>query len=496
MSAQRVTSDTGDAAALARRASVALADAADRAARVHSHAQVLEIAEQAQTIAIAPDNEARLRQLAARSASTLAQHETAVDHAARALDWSRSQGDAGGVAAAAALLGEVLCSAFLPGRAIEVLEPIMEGGSDLTEPAVITAGAQLARAYLMALRDAEAASMADRVMGPAERCALTATIVDTLITRGTALGNLGRTHEAIALLEAASAHAREHDLPTAEMRAANNVGHLLSYQDHVHAMQVCRTGMELAERLGDVRFAGAFTWAVAAYLDRDGRYEEAQALRDDVLERYELPSSSILWYELTGLAVRVERGDAAAIDRAYDAVRRSAADTNPQSQAAVPLARAKLDLLTGKLEEAYVSVMSIDSSLRGPEHLALATTAAAMLREADRLEAIAGHVAASPTRGRIVGSIASAVSGAIAALRGDVDEAVALFSSALAFDYLRVDRAGVQALFASLVGRDVPAAREASDEAFKLFTEVGAIAYLDLYSAGLPSSEDRLAAGG
>ncbi len=496
MSARRVTSDSDDATALAAMAASALAEAADRAARVHSHAQVLETIEQALAITVDPVEKARLRQRAARSASALALHDAAIDHASSALDWYRDRGDSIEIAGAAELVGDVLCSAFRPGPAIEVLEPVLASQPTLSDPAVITAGAQLARAYLMALRDAEAATMADRVMGPAERCDLTPTIVDTLITRGTALGNLGRMHEAIALLEGASTMAANGDLPTAQMRAANNVGHLLAYQDHFGAMKACRTGMELADRLGDVRFVGAFTWAVAAYLDRDGRYEEAQALRDDVRDRYDLPESSLLWYELTDLAIRVERGDVTAIDAAFDVVRRAVDDANPQSQAAVPLVRAKLDLLTGQIADAYDAVMSVAAAHRSPEHLALATVGAGMLRDADRLEVLSAAVASSPAHGRMLASVASALAGARAALRGHTDEAVARFSGALAFDYLRLDRASLQALFATLVGRDVPEGREASNAAFETFAEVGANAYLDLYAAGLPSAKDTQAAGG
>lgn len=400
------------------------------------------------------------------------------------------------VAAAAELVGDVLCSAFRPHQAIEVLEPILASHPALTEPAVITAGSQLARAYLLALQDAEAATMADRVMGPAERYELIPTIVDTLITRGTALGNVGRMHEAIALLEGASTIAGDYDLPTPQMRATNNMGHLLAYQDHGGAMKACRTGMELADRLGDVRFVGAFTWAVAAYLDRDGRYEDAQALRNDIRDRYELPPSSLLWYELTDLIIRVERGDIKAIDAAYDVVRRAVDDANPQSQAAVPLARAKLDLLTGHIVDAYDAVSSVEAAHRSPEHFALATVAAAMLRDVGRLEDVAAGVASCSAHGRMLASVASALSGARAAIRGHTDEATARFSDALAFDYLRLDRASLQALFATLVGRGVPEARKASNAAFETFTEVGASAYLDLYSAGLPSAEDTQAAGG
>jgi hypothetical protein len=280
------------------------------------------------------------------------------------------------------------------------------------------------------------------------------------------------------------------------MRAANNLGHLLSYDDHVSAAEACRSAMEQANRLGDVRFIGSFTWGVASYLDRDGRFDEGRALRTEVLDRVELPASSILWYELTDLTARVERGDAAAEDPAYHAVSRSVDDANPQLRAAVSIAKARLDLLTGRFEAAYEGAMGVEAELRLPEHLAVAAEAAALLRDSQRLETVGRALESGPDRGRMVGSIRSEVAAALAAVSGRTDEAVAGFSRALEFGYLRLDRAKLQALFATLVGRGVPEAREASDSAFDVFSEVGASAYLRLYSAGMPQAGEQEVAGG
>ena len=101
----------------------------------------------------------------------------------------------------------------------------------------------------------------------------------------------------------------------------------------------------------------------------------------------------------------------------------------------------------------------------------------------------------SPIRGRRLGAMDSTTAGALAVLRGQTDEAIAGFSRGLAFRFLRLDRAHLQALFATLVGREVPEARMASDAAFELFTEVGAAASLDLYAAGMPPPDAQRAAG-
>jgi tetratricopeptide (TPR) repeat protein len=494
MAARDLTEDPGNV--LAAKVTSALTEAADHAARVHSHAQGLAMVEQALALTTDPSEEPRLLHQAARAASALARHDLAVDYARSALRWHERRGDARGRVSAAALLGDVLCSAFDPEEAIAVLEPVLEGERTFREPASVAAGATLARAYLMALRDADAAEMADRVIGPAERLDLIPAIVDTLITRGTALGDLGRMHEAITLLRGAGKYADAHDLPVAHMRAINNLGHLLAFDDHPAAMKACRTGMALANRLGDVRFAGSFAWAVAAYDERDGKFLEARELRDDVRDRFELPPSTALWYDLTDLTARVEQGEASAISAAYEAVSRAGHDADPQTQAAVPAARARLDILTKRFAEAYEGVMSVDIAHRFLDHYTIATGAAALLRDDDRLEAVAEAVAANPARGRMLRAVADTISGARAALRGQTAQAVVDFNRALAARHLRLDRAHLQALFATVVGRDVPDARTASDAAFEVFSRVGATAYVDVYSDGMPPASARRAAGG
>ena len=249
----------------------------------------------------------------------------------------------------------------------------------------------------------------------AERLDLVPTIVNTMITRGTALGNLGRLRESIALLQAATHDAHEHDLPLAELRAANNLGHVLAHDDHLGAMEACRTGLELADRFGDVRFIASFASSLASYLARDGQFDEAQALRDDVRDRIELPDGSTVWYDLGDLTIRAERGDASAAEQAHDALRRASKDTDPQSLAWVPASRGNLDLLAGRVEAAYDDLMGSEAAHRYPDHLFVATEAAVLLRDIDRLGAVAEALEATPAHGRMITSIRAALDGSIAA---------------------------------------------------------------------------------
>jgi hypothetical protein len=204
-----------------------------------------------------------------------------------------------------------------------------------------------------------------------------------------------------------------------------------------------------------------------------------------VRDQIELPSGSVTWYELTDLIVRVEQGDQDAIGPAYAAVQRSIDDANPQSAQGVAMSMARLKLLSGELAAAYDHAMHGTATIL-PDHLGIATLAAAMLRDTDKLEAVAAGLRSSQVRGRLVDAYLGTAEAAIAALQGRTDEAIAGFTGALMFPFLRLDRAVLEALFAAMIGREVPAARSASDAAFAALTEFGSTAYLDLFATGMP----------
>ncbi len=495
MDAHRVSNHSAAADPLTAEAATALSDAAARAAGLHSHEQALSMIEHALSMVDDPAEQATLWQRAARSAAALARDDLAIDYARRALDWHKANGSAESIAEAAWLVANVSSHGFRPTGAIEALEPIVAADAEMVATSTVRAAAELARAYLMALRDSEAAETSERAITRAEQLGLGDTIVDIMVTRGTALGNLGRFHEAISLLQGSSGMARSRDLPLAEMRAINNLGHLLASDDHQAALEVCRRGLEMANRLGDVRFMGWFSWAVAAYLERDGRFGEAQQIRDDIRERVELPPRSRAWYELTDLTAQALQGDKDSAAAALELARDSIDPDNPQSQVSSPILRAELLWLTGEFEDSYKQALEVEHKALLPDHLVVAFYSAAMLRHRDKLQRVAASVGSCKTRGRIVTIVELATGGALAALDGRAEEAVGKFGRALDLGLLRLDRARLQAVFALLVGREVRQAQQAGDAAYECFAQSGAVAYTELLAAGLPPSAGGRAAG-
>ena len=108
MAAHGATTDKRDAELLAADAAASMAEAAERAARLHSHEQSLAMLEYALAFATDPRVKADLWQQGARSASALAHHETAIGYAYRAFDWHLEHGSPEDVAGAAAVVGEEL----------------------------------------------------------------------------------------------------------------------------------------------------------------------------------------------------------------------------------------------------------------------------------------------------------------------------------------------------------------------------------------------------
>ena len=76
-------------------------------------------------------------------------------------------------------------------------------------------------------------------------------IGEGIITKATALGSLGRMRESEALLKGALAFAEDYDLPASQMRARLNLSNSMWITDPRQGLEVARSGIEIARRLGN-----------------------------------------------------------------------------------------------------------------------------------------------------------------------------------------------------------------------------------------------------
>ena len=123
-------------------------------------------------------------------------------------------------------LGRALFGPFRTEQALAVLEPAAEEFADLgTDTIYVALLGQLARAYMMNGDSERSIEVSDRVLEMAERADLVAIVADTLVTKGTALGSLGRGYEGLGSLETGMHLAERHGLAvTAVGRASTAAG--------------------------------------------------------------------------------------------------------------------------------------------------------------------------------------------------------------------------------------------------------------------------------
>ncbi|GAU85426.1 adenylate/guanylate cyclase domain-containing protein [Bosea sp. BIWAKO-01] len=77
---------------------------------------------------------------------------------------------------------------------------------------------------------------------------------EALNTKGVALARLGRSREAVREVERSIAVAEAADLPGAACRGYTNLGVLYTTINPAQAMEVCRRGLEISRRIGDLGF--------------------------------------------------------------------------------------------------------------------------------------------------------------------------------------------------------------------------------------------------
>ncbi len=239
-----------EADAIAAQARIALKAAADRAVALGAHAQAVTYLRQALPLITDPVEEAAVVGAAGRSASTAARHEEATELLERAIELNRAIGDRAEIAESIASLGQALLDDRQFARALTLLTDAVGEFPDPREPGVAAMHGQLARVHMFQSDFPAVLAVAEPTLAAAEELDLGVVLADTLITKGVALGTIGRSFEAMALESAGRDLARRLDLPWTELRAIANIGLLLASDDMVAGVQLMRDGMALAERVG------------------------------------------------------------------------------------------------------------------------------------------------------------------------------------------------------------------------------------------------------
>jgi class 3 adenylate cyclase/tetratricopeptide (TPR) repeat protein len=260
-----------EADAVAAQARIALRAAAQRAVALGSYDQALIFLDNALTVTTDPTEKAGLLERAGEAATASGRYEAAEAHLRQAISAQRGLGDRPAIAGATAALGRSLLNAYRTPEALGLLEPAADEFADLAaDPAGIALGGQLARAYFFDDRPRRAVEIADRVLEAAEHADLPAIVADTLVTRGTALADLGRAIEGLGAIAAGRDLAESLGLGLTVVRAENNRAYAEGARDPRAALETSRTGLDLARRLGDRSSIKVFLGSIAEVAIRTG----------------------------------------------------------------------------------------------------------------------------------------------------------------------------------------------------------------------------------
>ncbi len=286
LAAQAHAPEGAERDALVGQARLALRAAAGRAAALGAHEQALVFLDQALSITTDPGDRAGLLELAGEEGAAAGHFAAANASFEGALEIRRGLGDRPAAAATVSRMARALLTARHAQRAITLLESTVSEFADVVDdPAVVGLRAQLGRAYMLVGDNQRSLDVVDDVLLQAERQRLTELLADTLVTRGTALTNVGRLVEGVGLIELGERLARSIDRPWIVLRAMNNRVAIMedSWVDQRPYDQLSREALAIARRIGDRGWMFGFAFHVANAAWDVGHWDEALAICEDAL---------------------------------------------------------------------------------------------------------------------------------------------------------------------------------------------------------------------
>jgi class 3 adenylate cyclase len=491
--AARDSAPPDEAKALEARALAALHGAAQRAAALHSDAQVVSLCRQA--IETSSDDQARLpfRLLRARSLEAMAEPELAIEEARTALAAAEACGSVADQREAATLLGSILGGNWHSADAVVVLTDVYETLEDLDTPEAVRLAAEMGRALMLDSQFEPAIEFCDRALRAAEPQEMTRTIIDAIITKGTALGNAHRPLESILLLQGAADLADRNDMPGLAIRALNNRSVIEGDIDPRANTATWEDLLKRTERLGARRWRYQAINVVAGNRTFDGRFDEAMTLLDEV-RREPLPEFWVQIFALREAVVELMRNPSdAALNRAHELIAYWDDSHDAQLRPIMDLMKAGVDTYAGKWEAAYERSIRVarDSEFMPMWGMNLLGTAAVWSRHRERIAASARHLESGGIVGPYAAGLRSYLAGADAALAGDLETAATEFASAIALIGevgTASDLAIAQATFYALVGDGDRDAVQAGRAAADWIAATGARILAETFGAGLPAA--------
>ncbi len=310
---------------------------------------------------------------------------------------------------------------------------------------------------------------------------LLAVIVDTLITKGSAIGDAAhRPQEGLADVMGALAMAQAHDLVRLEFRARNNIAAWHIIDDPRVRLVMARAGVELARKLGQRDWMIGLGSHVmdAAFLV--GEWDSALALFAE-LDQEELPLNGRPELILQAALIKAYRGDVNAESSRMAKIESTMTSwTNPQWASLLPALQSNIAFVAGDLEVSYRHAIGAVAAARGDligtvVAYTAANQAALWLRDRVRAAEAMRALDSRPLQGAWLEARREQFRAGLLALDGRADEALAAYALA-ARRFRDLDLlyclGMCQLEAAMLIGPENAGARVAGEEARAIFTRL------------------------
>jgi class 3 adenylate cyclase len=488
--AYRATPAGPEADALAAQARVSLRAAAERAMALHSDRQALDYFEQALSVTSDPLEQWAIHERAVEAASNAGLYDLALVHAETLESMSNARDDRLATVHAVALQARVHLSYHHERTAIEKLKPALERVSDLPPTReIFEAQAQLARALMMGGANAESVDWSDRALA-ASTAADDMLLTDLLITRGTALDNVGRRTEGEILLLGAMQVAERNGDTWAALRARNNALGVVSADDLSAAAEMLSHGYAIAMR------HGLMTWAYQlAHGGLTNEFERGNwdAWIDETNE-LDAPGFYAAWRLLEQAVRDALRGDLAQARQKLAEAAKLAGTDSTQAVTALANGEALLSFAAQDWEGAASAARSAWDMVDGVDFAVIHAAAAAAA--ADRADWAREALAAFDRfdrRGRQIGGLHLGLQATVAMLEGRWPEARTAYLDArrnLTEADARYNLALINLSVAARGQGHMSEAEEALASARQFFASVGASQLVDAYLAAVVPGPD------
>jgi hypothetical protein len=338
-----------------------------------------------------------------------------------------------------------------------------------------------------------AIEVADRALAAAERGDLVALVADTLVTRGSALCNLGRSYEGVGAVRTGIDLAQANGLAQVTVTGLSNLSWFLIDSDVRGSFDAARAAEALAARLGDRAGAVGLLNATQAAMDV-GEWEWALGQCTAFMETEpEDVERAMLTY--SRLMIGSLRGEDPSEEAAWLEQYFGASDAEMLRET-IPEMRFWVALGAGRVPDACEAAMAY-GHMRPAEASYIyfyAGVCALWERDGERAAAALDALDSTGVHGRVVDMDRRTIGAGLAALDGRPGDALSAFREALAGwrDLGAPWREALTAItMATLLDPATPEVRAAADDAREILVRLGAAPFVARLDAAMSRPRDR-----